>query len=109
MSTIVKITSENLDEVLSSSIESTIIVNCFAPWCGPCKALAPLFKRFSTENVDEFVKFYEVDIDECDTFVHKFDIKSVPTIVVLKNNVCVSRLCGAQTYDTLKNFIASLC
>lgn len=109
MSTIVKITSENLDEVLSSSIDSTIIVKCFAPWCGPCKALSPLFKRISTEFESNSIIFHEVDIDECERFVSAFGIQTVPTILALKNKACVGRVTGAVSYDKLKEFVITPC
>jgi thioredoxin 1 len=66
-----------------------------APWCGPCKALAPEFKKLEEQFTD--VKFITVDVDEKPMIAQLYGIRSVPTVIIEKNNSTVTRLVGLQS------------
>jgi len=65
-----------------------------APWCGPCKALAPEFKKIKEMFPD--VKFVDVDVETDDSTVALYNVRTVPTVIVEKDNQIVERLTGLQ-------------
>ena len=74
-----------------------------AQWCGPCKATRPHFNTLK-ESVND-VTFEMVDVDEQGNRAHEFDIRSVPTFVLLKDDKEVARMVGGATAGKLKTFI----
>ena len=66
-----------------------------ASWCGPCKALAPEFKKLEEEYTD--VKFITVDVEEKPMIAQLYGIRSVPTVIIEKDNSTIERLVGVQT------------
>lgn len=78
-----------------------------APWCGPCKALAPEFKKIKEMFPD--VKFVDVDVETDDNIVSLYGIRTVPTVIIEKDNEIVERLTGLypkQKYiDTINSFL----
>jgi thioredoxin 1 len=69
-----------------------------ADWCGPCKRVRPIVEEI---NKDSVVKFKIIDVDSEMELVKAFEIKSVPTFIVIKDGEIVSRATGSQTKDNL--------
>lgn len=69
-----------------------------ADWCGPCKRVRPIVEEI---NKDSIVKFKIIDVDSEMELVKAFEIKSVPTFIVIKDSEIVSRSTGSQTKDNL--------
>lgn len=82
---LVNITNENITNV-------TVVVDFYATWCNPCKMLAPVFEQVSNEV--EGVTFGKVNIDENMELTVKYNVTTVPTIVLLKDGVEVDRTVG---------------
>lgn len=79
--TIKSLTDENFtSEVLES--KGTVMVDFGAEWCGPCKALEPIMEKVASEVE---CQVFKVDVDDCPIFAKKFNIRSVPTVLVFKN------------------------
>jgi thioredoxin len=72
-----------------------------AAWCGPCKALAPVFENVKTKF--DNIKFESIDVDEQFEIASKYSIRSVPTIIVEKNGIEVERFAGIQSEMTYIN------
>lgn len=91
-------------ENLKKSKKPTII-DCWTSWCAPCKTLAPIFKELSNEikNAD----FYKINVDSEQELAKKFGIKSVPTILILKEGQEIARINGFSNKVTLKSSILS--
>jgi thioredoxin 1 len=72
-----------------------------ADWCGPCKKVRPIVQ----ELIQEGYSFQIIDVDTEKELVEKFEISSVPTFILFKNEKSVKRISGAQTKSQLENFI----
>jgi thioredoxin 1 len=73
-----------------------------ADWCNPCKKVKPIVEEMNRENL---IKFQMIDVDSEMELVKRFDIKSVPTFILIEDGVEVKRITGAQTKDQLEKFI----
>lgn len=73
-----------------------------ADWCGPCKKVRPIVEQI---NQDSTVKFQLVDVDSEIDLVKAFEIKSVPTFILIKDGEVVNRMTGAKTRDQLLEFL----
>ena len=73
---------------------SLAVVDFFADWCGPCRAIAPLYEQLSQTHTD--VHFYKVNVDNADDICNELGIESMPTFVFAKNGQIVAKLEGAD-------------
>ena len=89
----INLTNANFDEVVVNS-DIPVIVDFWAPWCGPCKMFAPIFNETSKKYQLKAV-FAKVDTELEHTLGSKYHIMSIPTLVVFKNGVEVKRVSGA--------------
>jgi len=80
-----------------------VIVDFWAEWCGPCRILGPIFEDVSKEVGG--VKFVKVDIDKAEEVAAKFNIMSIPTLIIMKDGEVVQQQSGVLTADQLKDFI----
>lgn len=99
---IIKVNEENFEkEVLQS--DKTVLVDFFANWCGPCKMLSPIVDEVANEVSD--VKVCKVDIDEARNLAIKYDIMSIPTLLVFKNGNVVNSSLGLVSKDKIIELI----
>lgn len=89
---IIKLTKDNFDEVTSS--EKKVLVDFYADWCGPCRMLSPIVEEIANEH-PEFV-IAKVNVDDEGELAMRFDVSSIPTLVVLKNGETVNRAMGVR-------------
>lgn len=75
-----------------------------ADWCNPCKKVKPIVEELNRESSD--VKFQVIDADAETELVKKFEVRSVPTFIVLDGGVEINRVSGAQTRDQLESLMA---
>ncbi len=75
-----------------------------ASWCGPCRMMAPILEDVS-EKYKRQCFFYQVDIDSAEELAEKYNIESVPTIVVFKKGVEVARTTGYQEMEEFEEFL----
>lgn len=95
--------SSNFDEIVVNS-ELPVVVDFWASWCGPCKMMAPVFKDVAKEYPLKTL-FVKVNTEEEQTLSAKFAIRSIPTIIMMKNGKEVDRVSGAMDQQSLKNWI----
>ena len=87
------LTNENFEqEVLNS--EKPVIVDFWAPWCGPCKMILPIIEELSTELTD--VKVGKVNVDEQEDLARQYGIMSIPTLLVFKDGKIANQAVGAK-------------
>jgi len=101
---VLHVTSENFEtEVLQS--EKPVLVDFWASWCGPCKMVAPVLEELAEEITD--VKIVKVNVDQQPDLAQKFQIMSIPTMVLIKEGKVVDTTVGAQPKEDLVRFIHS--
>jgi|TARA_B110000977_G_C10593904_1_gene305443 thioredoxin 1 len=99
--------SENITELNSSNFEAAIsasvpvVVDFWAPWCGPCKAIAPILEELAAELGDA-VKICKVNVDDNSEIAGKFEIRAIPTILVFKDGAVSDTIVGLTSKDDLK-------
>ena len=76
-----------------------------ASWCGPCRTLKPIFEEVRSGYGSSIVKFEEYDVDESSDVASKYNIRSVPTVIVEKNGQEVGRFAGVQSKIAYVNLI----
>ncbi|WP_071460317.1 thioredoxin [Bacillus massilinigeriensis] len=81
-----------------------VLVDFWAPWCGPCKMIAPVLEELDTEMGDK-VKIVKVDVDENQESAGKFGIMSIPTLLVLKDGETVDKVVGFQPKEALAELL----
>ncbi len=95
----IKITDGNLDDALKRF--NVVVVDCWAPWCGPCKMLAPTIHDLAREMKGKVV-FGKLNTDANQQTAMKFGIMSIPTLLVFKDGNLVDQLVGAMPKASLE-------
>ncbi len=99
---IVTVTNDNFEEeVLASKVP--VILDLWADWCMPCKMQSPILDAFAAEMGDK-VKIGKVNVDEEAALALKYQIMSIPTLVLMDQGVFIKRVSGVQQAGDLKKF-----
>ncbi len=93
------------DQSFTSEIsDGLVLVDFWAPWCGPCKMIAPVLEELDSEMSDS-VKIVKLDVDENQETASNFGIMSIPTLVLFKNGEPVDKVVGFQPKEALAQLI----
>ena len=91
---------ENFEEEVLKS-EGTVLVDFYADWCGPCKVMSPIIDEIAEEV--STTKVGKVNVDESSELAIKYDVASIPTIMVFKNGELTKTFVGVTEKDEIKN------
>jgi len=95
-----ELTKKTFDKFIKSGI---VVVDFWATWCAPCRAQGPIVAKLSTEMKN--VKFGKLDVDTAREIAQKYNIRSIPTIIIFKDGEPVKRIIGLHDKPTLKQMI----
>jgi thioredoxin 1 len=96
----INLTDADIEDVIKKY--GTIVVDCWAPWCGPCRMVGPVIDELAHEMSGEIV-FGKLNVDENPKTSMKHQIMSIPTLLIFKNGNLVDRLVGAYPKNELRN------
>ncbi len=97
-----ELTKDNFEQTVSGS--PIVIVDFWAPWCGPCKGFAPVFEKAAEAHTD--VVFAKLNTDEQQELAGAFGIRSIPTLMVFREKVIVFQQAGALPGSALEQVLA---
>lgn len=90
------------EKVVKSS--KPVLVDFYAPWCGPCQMLAPIIEELAKEVSDK-ADVYKVNVDEEGDLANQFQVMSIPTIIAFKDGKPVNQANGVQSKEALKKML----
>ena len=99
---VTKITSENFQELVLNA-DRKVLLDFWAPWCGPCRMVSPIVDEIAEERKDILVG--KVNVDEEMALAAQFQVMSIPTLVVLQNGQVVNRVVGARPKDAILSLL----
>ena len=83
--------------------EGKVLVDCFAPWCGPCRMLGPVIDEVAEELTD--INFYKLNVDDANDIAKEYGIMSIPTILVFENGELKNKSVGFISKDEIKELL----
>ena len=91
------------DDTFSSTIQGpgVVVVDCWAPWCGPCRFLSPIVEELAEDYAGR-ISFGKLNVDENPNVAAKYDIMSIPTLLIFKDGKLVDKLIGAMPRQMLE-------
>lgn len=102
-----ELTEKNFNtEVLKSTIP--VLVDFWAPWCGPCRTLGPVIEELAKDYKNKSIKIAKLNVDEASEIASRFGIMSIPTLVFFKAGGVVEQMSGVQDKRKLQSRLDAL-
>ena len=93
------------DNEYKNIVESNkkVVIDCYAPWCGPCKMISPILDKISEEYKDTI--FVKINVDDAEEITTEYQIMSIPTILVFENGKLKDKVVGFRSKSELEDLI----
>ena len=104
MANVKELTKQNFDKEVLNAEEGSVLVDFWAPWCGPCRMLGPIIEEIANDYEGK-VMVGKVNVDEQPNLASKYGIASIPTVIVFKNGKPEKTLVGLRSKNEIENMI----
>ena len=94
-----EVNANNFEELVQNS-KQPVLVDFWAPWCAPCRMLAPIVEEVA-EEVEGQCSVYKLNVDECQELAMRFGVMSIPTLILFENGEPADKTVGVQMKDTI--------
>lgn len=98
---------KNFEEEVIKFEKGPVLVDFYAPWCGPCQMQGPIIDALASELEGQDLKIGKVNVDESPETAKKYNVMSIPTLVIIKNGEVVDTMMGLQNPEVLKEKLDS--
>ncbi|HEM4815874.1 TPA: thioredoxin [Streptococcus suis] len=88
--------------------EGVVLVDFWAPWCGPCRMQAPILEQLADEVDEDELRIYKMDVDENPNTARQFGIMSIPTLLFKKDGQVVKQVAGVHAKNQIKAILAEI-
>lgn len=95
---IITLTDLNFEQVVSDGV---VLVDFWAPWCGPCKMMAPVLNQVAAETQKTSILVAKIDIDEYPSLAQQYNVETIPTFIIFKDGKEKSRFVGIKTKGSI--------
>ena len=99
----IELNSDNVTAVLNGN-SVPVLVDCWAPWCGPCKSFAPVFEQ-AAQQLEPRLRFAKLNTEVEQQLGNLWQIRSIPTLILFRDAVEISRMSGAMPLNQLKKWL----
>lgn len=103
MATVHEVTDANFETMVLKA-DTPVLVDFWAPWCGPCRMVAPVVEKIAAKFEGK-CKVTKLNVDEASATATKFGIRSIPTLMLFKNGQMVEQMVGLQSESALSDMI----
>lgn len=96
----VNITDQTFEREVLQARGRPVLVDCWAPWCGPCRMVGPILDQLAAESAGRY-RIAKLNVDDNPQTASRFQIASIPTMLIFRDGQLIDRLIGAQTKDVI--------
>lgn len=103
MSVAVNVTSEDFSELVLNS-DVPVLVDFWAPWCGPCKAISPIIEELAADHKGKLL-LAKVNVDDHSSIASDYGVRGIPTLILFNNGEVLGSMVGASTKEKIEDFL----
>ena len=103
MNKVIEVLAQEFDSEVKQH-QGKVLIDFYAPWCGPCKMIAPVVEQIAEENDD--IKVIKINADNSQELMAKFGIRGIPTLLLMNKGELIATQVGAATVSQIKTFVA---